>query len=105
MINFGQVLEGWRNKLIPPSTLKELIEVTAEHRLKICAACHYHSKNHKSVRPDEHCTACGCTLSAKTRCLTCSCPFTKWIEVATDEQGAEIKKAIDDGEQGQTSEA
>ena len=99
MINFGQVLEGWRNKLVPPSNLKQLIEITAEQRLKVCGACHYHSKNHRSVRPDAHCTNCGCTLEAKTRCLSCRCPLDKWIEVATSEQDQEINKAIRDGQQ------
>ena len=35
-------------------------------------------KNYKTMRPDAHCANCGCTLSAKTKCLTCECPLKKW---------------------------
>lgn len=96
MINFSQVYEGWRNKLVPPSELKGLIEKTAEERLNICAQCPHHSKNYKSVRPDDHCTYCGCTLAAKTRCLSCKCPLEKWIETLTPEQEEQIKTSINE---------
>jgi hypothetical protein len=27
---------------------------------------------------DVHCVSCGCTLSAKTRCVSCDCPQGLW---------------------------
>lgn len=81
--------------MIPPAKLKEQIKEAREARLAICNACELHSKNkkgYKSSRPDEHCTECGCTLSAKTSCLSCECPLKKWIAVMTDEQEDEIDR-------------
>lgn len=99
MINFSQIYEGWRNKLIPPSKLKDLITSTSEERINICLNCPHHSKFHKTVRPDDHCTNCGCTLSAKTKCLSCSCPLNKWVAIATDEEEEQIKKIINGKEE------
>lgn len=94
MLDFGKIYEGWRNKLVPPEQLKSLIKQTSEERLNICAKCPHHSKNHKTVRPDAHCTYCGCTLSAKTACLSCKCPINKWMEVLNEKQEEQIKKQI-----------
>jgi PHP family Zn ribbon phosphoesterase len=79
----GQIVEGWRNKIIPPKELEDLINVTSKYRLEICGKCEHHSKNFDSLRIDAHCNDCGCTLSAKTACLSCKCPLTppKWGEV------------------------
>jgi hypothetical protein len=99
MINFSQVFEGWRNKLIPPSQLKELIRQTSDQRLNICSECPHHSKNHKTRRPDDHCTYCGCTLSAKTKCLSCKCPIDKWLEVASQEEDEKIQNIADGKEE------
>lgn len=99
-MNLSQIYEGWKNNLFPSSTLKEVIQQTSELRLNVCAECPHHSKNHKTVRPDDHCTHCGCTLAAKTKCLSCSCPIGKWKEVVTLEKENEIKKQV----QGDTLE-
>lgn len=106
MFNFSQIIEGWRNKLIPPDHLKNVIELTSKQRTTICLKCEHHSENrkkkdpsYKTIRPDHHCTNCGCTLSAKTRCLSCRCPLDKWIETATPEQEEQIKQAINGREQ------
>lgn len=80
----GQIAEGWRNKIIPPDDLKEVIDTVSKHRINICQSCPYHSKNHdRPLRPDAHCTKCGCTLSAKTKCLSCKCPLDipLWEEI------------------------
>jgi len=94
MINFSQIYEGWRNKLVPPAKLKDSIEATAQERINICLSCPHHSRNHKTVRPDAHCVNCGCTLSAKTRCLSCACPLSKWLPVISGEMEEEIRKEI-----------
>ena len=91
-MNLSQIYEGWRNNLLPPAKMKALIKQTSEQRLSICNNCPYHSKNHKTARPDAHCTNCGCTLAAKTKCLSCSCPISKWKEVLTKDQEDEILK-------------
>lgn len=53
------------------------------------------------MRPDEHCVECGCTLSAKTRCLSCSCPLKKWTEIMTENQEQQFK-TMTNGEQQQS---
>lgn len=75
--------------MIPQAQMKELIESVSENRMRICRGCDEFSENKKRkglsvLRVDEHCTNCGCVLSAKTRCLTCSCPLKKWIAVVSD---------------------
>lgn len=78
----SQIIEGWRNHIIPPEKLEEIINLVSEERLAVCNVCEEHSsnkKNYKSLRPDAHCVNCGCTLLAKTKCLTCECPLKKWL--------------------------
>ena len=87
-MKLAEIYEGWRNKLIPPKKMKEEIANVRAERLIICHHCAYNSRFHKTKRPDVHCTVCGCTLSAKTSCLSCSCPLTppKWDAVVSREQ-------------------
>lgn len=92
MINFSQIYEGWRNKLVPPADMKQTIQQVSKERLSICNNCPFHSKNHKTpLRPDAHCTDCGCNLEAKTACLSCSCPQDKWMAVVDDKQEEQLK--------------
>jgi hypothetical protein len=98
---FSQIYEGWRNNLLPPKKLKEEINRISNERISICKQCEHHSankKNYKTIRVDAHCTECGCTLSAKTKCLSCSCPLNFWEAVATLEQEEQMKKD-DNGKQ------
>lgn len=97
-INFSQVYEGWKNNLFPSADMKPLIEEVAAYRMEICNGCSKHSKNYSTSRPDAHCTDCGCTLSAKVRCLSCECPLKvpKWVPVIDSlDKEHEIKNAID----------
>lgn len=95
MINFSQIYEGWRNKLVPPADMKNTIQQVSQERLSICDKCPFHSKFHKTpLRPDAHCTDCGCNLEAKTACLSCSCPQDKWMAVVDDKQEEQLKKDI-----------
>ncbi len=93
-INFNQIYEGWRNQLFPPDHLKKAIESVSRSRRKICNYCEHNSNYHNTLRPDIHCVLCGCTLSAKTRCLSCECPDDppRWKAVLTDEQEDELNE-------------
>ena len=101
MNKLQNIIEGWRNNLFPPAHLKKAIKQVSMERMFICRQCEYNSKNQKgfSLRMDEHCTQCGCTLKAKTKCLSCCCPLDepKWICLITEEQEEyinETKNAI-----------
>lgn len=95
MINFSQIYEGWRNKLVPPADMKDVIAATSKERLSICDECPFHSKNHSTpLRPDAHCTDCGCNLEAKSACLSCGCPQNKWTAVVNEQQEEQLKKDI-----------
>lgn len=74
-----QIYEGWKNHLLPEERTKAFIEHVSLERTSICEACDKHSSKHSTIRPDAHCVECGCTLSAKTKCLTCECPLKKWL--------------------------
>ena len=85
MLNFKQIYEGWRNKIVPPAELRDTIQQVSAERIAICNSCVFHSKNHDTpLRPDDHCTNCGCNLDAKTKCLSCDCPIRKWTSVIQD---------------------
>jgi hypothetical protein len=93
-MKIAKVYEGWRNKLIPPNHLKLKILEVAEARMDICNECFWNSSNRKnyvSVRPDIHCIDCGCTLSAKVKCLSCACGKGFWKAELTEEQDANIE--------------
>ena len=79
-INFSQIYEGWKNDLFPADEMKEQIRQVSKERMAICDQCEWCSENKpkKPRRFDKHCTHCGCVLSAKTKCLSCSCPIDKW---------------------------
>jgi len=81
-MSLNQIIEGWKNHLLPEERQKAFLKHVSNERLAICGACEEHSSNkkdYKTIRPDAHCTNCGCTLSAKTKCLTCECPLSKWL--------------------------
>ena len=85
-IKINQIIEGWKNSIVPPKELKEVITTVSRERLRICMLCPHYSKNDPKssvLRPDVYCTKCGCTLSAKTKCLSCECPLDppKWEKV------------------------
>ncbi len=93
----SQIYEGWKNKMFPAKEMKEWIEQTSAYRMAICKECPHNSIHTNSLRPDEHCTKCGCTLSAKTRCLSCQCPLEAplWKPVLeSQDEEHELKKMI-----------
>ncbi len=97
-MNFLEVFEGWRNDLIPPEHLKELITSTSEGRLAICRECIAYDISGKgcAIPGTGPCCdkrakidgkdGCGCPLTKKTKCLSCSCPADKWNAISTPEQ-------------------
>lgn len=82
MSKLQEMYDGWKNLLVPSEEMKSIIERIATARLNICNTCEFDSNKVKTtmtkVRFDRHCTNCGCTLAAKTRSLTSSCPLEKW---------------------------
>lgn len=95
-MKISQIYEGWKNKMFPAKEMKDWIEQVSSQRMAICNTCPLISTKHHSVRPDVHCIDCGCTLSAKTRCLSCDCPINKWVAVleSLDEEHI-IKRVIE----------
>lgn len=88
-MSLSQIYEGWKNNLTPEKYLSELVLTVSDQRMAICRECPLNSIHAGPVSPlrfDEHCTKCHCTLSAKTKCLSCSCPDEKWLSVITPEE-------------------
>lgn len=89
-----QILEGLHNKYF----LKQETQIIADDRLAICRAntCgHYDEKGVSEkavVKGVESCGGCGCDLSVKVRCLSCSCYLTEigltplWENLLTQEE-------------------
>jgi len=95
-ININQIIEGWRNEILPPKKRKEIINAIGRERMKICNVCEHNSKFHKTMRMDVHCIECGCTLRAKTKCLSCDCPLKepKWKMLLTENEEEEFINGI-----------
>ena len=87
-----QIFEGWRNHLLPRKELELMIEQVSQERMNICNGCEFISTKHKTLRPDIHCTDCGCPLVTKTKCLSCNCPKKKWTAVLSEEEQSLINK-------------
>lgn len=82
--------------------MKNQIEEVSRQRMDVCNRCPLQSDNRKrdnkrfkTIRPDLHCTDCGCTLSAKTACLSCSCPKNFWTEVLSEDDAEQLKIDVD----------
>jgi len=78
--------------LFPPKRLREEIERVSSYRELICDNCEFNSIRHDTSRLDRHCIICGCTISAKVRCLSCRCPHDPplWEEELTEEEEDDI---------------
>lgn len=81
MGKIGQIAEGVLNLAIK----KDMVEKIAAARRIICNGCDHISLKHETVRPDVHCTACGCTLATKTRSLETSCPYNFWPAITKED--------------------
>lgn len=98
-LELNKIFEGFRNAIVPPEKLKELINTVSEERLNICRDCKWNSTKGK-VNLVSQCRACGCFLIPKTKCLSCDCGLASqdlpplWTAVASDEVDEEIKKIL-----------
>jgi hypothetical protein len=91
--------------VIPPSELKDVIEQASIERMEVCNGCPllFNDKvfgkrcnSQLYINPNTNETSkfpskgmkrgCGCILSAKTRCLSCSCPANKWTSINVKEE-------------------
>lgn len=77
---------------------QQWIKELAEHRYNtFCKDCTDNSKNkenYETVRPDEHCTLCGCNLNWKTHNLSSGCPKHLWKAEVTKKEFEKIKEKI-----------
>lgn len=100
MSRIKEIVEGWRNDIIPPTSLKESILSMSEERLAICRACPHDSINagtSKLVRA-EYCKVCGCPLVKKTKSPTSACPLKppKWEAYMNVSEYQTLNKQIDE---------
>jgi hypothetical protein len=58
-----------------------LIQSVSAERKAICEECPFHSKNHKTIRIDDHCTDCGCPIRGKVACLASVLKILQSIDV------------------------
>ena len=79
--NIKHIIQGWSNLAFPKEEAKKFLEHLEEYRLNICKEC---PAGCKDITLLSQCTHCGCFLRAKARCLSCSCPLSKWSAVASD---------------------
>lgn len=91
-IDWRGLAEGIRNKVIPPTELRALVEQTHEERMSICNDCEFLRATVSGPR----CGKCGCFLNLKTRCLKCECPIQKWLAVAEDDISQLVKQTLND---------
>lgn len=91
----ANVIQGWKNHLFPAEKLKEAINELSNRRMEICNECPFISTKHKTMRPDVHCTKCGCTLAAKTKVFAEQCPINNWMP-------EELKQYTDNVTENQT---
>lgn len=84
MSKLDEILEGWRNHIIPKAKEKEMIKLISQERMSICNECPLISTKHSTLRKDVHCTDCGCPLFTKTKSLQSSCPQGKWLSITKE---------------------
>ena len=80
MFNPLEIYEGWKNYLTNDGSTQGL----AKYRKAVCDGCPFNSTNakklndYKTLRFDEHCIECGCTLVAKQPAPSAACPKKYW---------------------------
>lgn len=93
-IDWKGLAQGIYNKHLGQQWIRDL----ARHRYdNFCDTCEDNSKNKKNyttVRPDEHCTLCGCNLEYKTHQLSSGCPKFLWKAEVSKKEAENIKNKI-----------
>lgn len=110
--NKDKIMEGIRNKIMPPKELKDLIHKTVVERKLICYVCPFMSKNaqihfnYKSQRFDDHCTKCGCNIDLKASSLSSECPDNppRWNSVVSEDEFSNIEQTMKDYEESSSQE-
>ncbi len=104
-MDFKKIWEGHRNHMFPPKKIKEYIKEVSEERLSHCLYCEFNSSK-GCINALSRCTACGCPLLQKSKCLSCKCGIDtyneshiekkelKWFPVSTPEQNQELQNTI-----------
>ncbi len=82
-INIGHILEGIARATL---TKTEAVSRVAAARKETCDRCPQNSEarklgGHTTLRPDYHCTACGCNIRFKTHSMRAACPAEHWPAV------------------------
>lgn len=92
-----KTIKGVTQGLINSIFIKQEVERVAEERNNICLACEFHSDKNETIRPDTHCTKCGCNLHIKQRAMGYGCEEGKWHPV-TDEKTSDAISSIIENE-------
>ena len=98
-LELRKIFEGFRNSIVPPAKLKELISEVSKERLSICKDCPYNSTRGE-IGIMSKCLACGCFLIPKSKCLSCNCGLEsqklppKWIAITSEQEDEAIQKTI-----------
>lgn len=103
MSKLSEIIEGWKNDLLPKEELKEIIRKNQQERLSICINCEFNSTEGK-INFLSTCKKCGCFLKKKTACLSCKCPIKKWEAVLTNEEDKKLDSEINYKEDLKTEE-
>lgn len=105
-MNWQHIYEGWKNHLFPEKDIKEAIDALYKQRLAICSSCIGYSNSGCTIPGTGPCCSskvvvgevdgvsvlgCGCSLKAKLKCPSCSCPVKKWEAVLSVDQQKEIE--------------
>lgn len=80
MLNFSQIIEGWKNHLFPDSQVKEMVNAVSKERLSKCKNCPFNSTP-GNITNLSRCKACGCLLKPKSKCLSCNCGLERYNEL------------------------
>ena len=94
-MNLAQIFEGWRNHLLPPEELKEVINTQYKLRSEVCLSCE-HNSTPGTIEKLSTCTRCGCVLNPKIKCLSCHCPIHKWESYISGDEEMKIKTEINE---------
>lgn len=101
-VDWKGLAQGMYNSVAGKKWIKDL----AAHRMNtFCSPCEFNSKNAKelsdyqTIRPDDHCTRCGCNLEWKTHQLSSSCPAGLWNAAVTRQEAEAITTHIKNDDQ------